>query len=164
MKNVKWVLLTLGCAAVLLAVLLTGCVADRPRQVGHAPPLDNAEGGSGEPESITTFPDLKDRGNERPQSASPQSVVLAWDASPTSGVAYYRIHFGTNGANYSFVTNAGLGLMQTVILPHHDRWFFAVTAVDVNGLESLNSDQVQMEYQSHESRTGEKSQTTVQAR
>lgn len=180
MKKVKWGLLILGCA-VLLAVLLTGCVG--PRHVEYAtPPPDEVEVSgavradyspsqpiaqsktialSETQESITAFPDLQ---NGWPLSASPQSVVLTWDASPASAVSYYRIHFGTNGANYSFVTNVGLVLMQTVILPHRDQWFFAVTAVDANGLESPYSDQAQLDYQSYESRTGEENQTASQAR
>ena len=74
-----------------------------------------------------------------------QKVRLAWDASPSPGITHYRIHYGTNGANYTLVTNVGLVLTQTVVLPHTGRWFFAATAVDANGVESLFSNQVQWE-------------------
>jgi hypothetical protein len=74
-----------------------------------------------------------------------QKVRLAWDASPSPDVVGYRIHFGTNAGNYSFVTNVGLVRTQTVVLPHTGRWFFAATAVDANGMESLFSNQVQWE-------------------
>ena len=74
-----------------------------------------------------------------------QKVRLAWDASPSPGVVSYRIHFGTNAGNYSFVTNVGLVRTQTVVLPHTGRWFFAATAVDANGMESHFSNQVQWE-------------------
>lgn len=74
-----------------------------------------------------------------------QKVRLAWDASPSPGVVGYRIHFGTNGANYTLVTNVGLVRTQTVVLPHTGRWFFAATAVDSNGLESPFSNQIQWE-------------------
>lgn len=74
-----------------------------------------------------------------------QQVTLAWDASPSPEVTAYRIHFGTNAGNYSFVTNAGLVRTQTVVLPHTGRWFFAATAVDANGLESDFSNQVEWE-------------------
>ena len=77
--------------------------------------------------------------------APAQRVKLAWDASPSPGVAGYRIHFGTNAGNYSFVTNVGLVRTQTVVLPHTGRWFFAATAVDANGMESPLSNQVQWE-------------------
>lgn len=72
-----------------------------------------------------------------------QKVRLAWDASPSPDVISYRIHFGTNGANYTLVTNVGLVRTQTVVLPHTGRWFFAATAVDANGLESPFSNQVE---------------------
>jgi hypothetical protein len=74
-----------------------------------------------------------------------QRVKLAWDASPSPGVVGYRVHFGTNAGNYSFVTNVGLVRTQTVVLPHTGRWFFAATAVDANGVESHFSNQVQWE-------------------
>ena len=74
-----------------------------------------------------------------------QSVTLAWDASPSPEVTAYRIYFGTNAGNYAFVTNAGLVLTRTVLLPHSGRWFFAATAVDANGLESDFSNEVQWE-------------------
>ena len=74
-----------------------------------------------------------------------QRVKLAWDASPSLGVVGYRIHFGTNASNYSFVTNVGLVRTQTVVVPHTGRWFFAATAVDANGMESDFSNEVQWE-------------------
>jgi hypothetical protein len=74
-----------------------------------------------------------------------QRVTLAWDASPSVGVVDYRIHFGTNTGQYAFVTNAGLTLTQTVVLPHPGRWFFAATAVAANGLESDFSNEVEWE-------------------
>ena len=77
--------------------------------------------------------------------APAQRVKLAWDASPSLGITHYRIHYGTNGASYSYVTNVGLVRTQTVVLPHSGRWFFAATAVDANGLESPFSNQTQWE-------------------
>ena len=75
-----------------------------------------------------------------------QQVKLAWDASASPGVVSYRIHYGTNAGNYSFVTNAGLVRTQTVVLPRTGRWFFAATAVDTNGVESAFSNEVQWEW------------------
>jgi len=74
-----------------------------------------------------------------------QKVRLAWDSSPSPDVVGYRIHFGTNAGDYSFVTNVGMVRTQTVVLPHTGRWFFAATAVDANGVESDFSNQVQWE-------------------
>lgn len=77
--------------------------------------------------------------------AHAQRVQLAWDASPSPGIIHYRIHYGTNGATYTLVTNVGLRLSCAVPLPHRGRWYFAVTAVDAQGLESPFSNQVQWE-------------------
>lgn len=73
------------------------------------------------------------------------SVRLAWDASPSQGVAGYRIYYGTNSGVYSFVTNAGLVLTQTVVLPWRGRWFFAATAYDTNMFESRLINEVEWE-------------------
>ncbi len=77
--------------------------------------------------------------------AHAQKVRLAWDASPSPDVVGYRIYFGTNAGNYSYLINVGLVRTQTVVLPHTGRWFFAATAVDANGMESPFSNQVQWE-------------------
>ena len=74
-----------------------------------------------------------------------QSVTLAWDASPSPSVTGYLIYFGTNSRSYSFLTNAGLALTQTVLLPRVGRWFFAATAHDAQGLESDYSNEVEWE-------------------
>ena len=74
-----------------------------------------------------------------------QSVTLAWNGSSSPGVTGYRVHFGTNSRSYSFVTNAGLALTQTVLLPRVGRWFFAATAYDAQGLESDYSNEVEWE-------------------
>jgi hypothetical protein len=74
-----------------------------------------------------------------------ETVTLAWDASASTNVAGYRVYYGTNSRAYFGVTNAGLVLTQTVVLPHSGRWFFAATAYDTNGLESDFSSEVQWE-------------------
>ena len=74
-----------------------------------------------------------------------QSVTLAWNGSSSPGVTGYRVHFGTNSRSYAFVTNAGLALTQTVLLPRAGRWFFAATAYDAQGLESDYSNEVEWE-------------------
>ena len=65
-----------------------------------------------------------------------QTVTLSWNPSPSPGVVNYRIYFGTNSGVYASVTNAGLALTQTVVLPHGGRWYFAATACDAFGNES----------------------------
>lgn len=65
-----------------------------------------------------------------------QTVKLSWNPSPSPGVVNYRIYFGTNSGGYTSVSNAGLALTQTVVLPHGGRWYFAATAGDAFGNES----------------------------
>lgn len=73
-----------------------------------------------------------------------ETVTLAWDASPdTAHVGAYRIHFGPGSRHYLFSTNAGLSLTQTVTVPYPADWFFAVTAIGTNQLESAFSNEVQ---------------------
>ena len=74
-----------------------------------------------------------------------ETVTLAWDASASTNVAGYRIYYGTNSRAYCCVTNAGLALTQSVVLPHRGRWFFAATAYDTKGLESDFSSEVSWE-------------------
>ena len=78
-------------------------------------------------------------------SAGAERLTLAWDASPSVAVAGYRVYWGTNSRAYCCVTNAGLMLTQSVVLPHRGRWFFAATAYDTNGLESDFSSEVSWE-------------------
>jgi hypothetical protein len=74
-----------------------------------------------------------------------QRLTLAWDASPCGCAGGYRLYYGTNTRSYQFVTNAGLSLTQSVVLPHGGRWFFSATAVGTNGLESDFSNEVSWE-------------------
>ena len=74
-----------------------------------------------------------------------ERLTLAWDPSPSAEVAGYRVYWGTNSRAYSWVTNAGLVLTQSVVLPWRGRWFFAATAYSTNGLESDFSSEVSWE-------------------
>jgi len=78
-------------------------------------------------------------------SVGAQRLTLAWDPSPSVAVSGYRLYWGTNTRSYQFVTNAGLVMTQSVVLPHRGRWFFAATAYDTNGLESDFSSEVSWE-------------------
>ena len=78
-------------------------------------------------------------------TAGAQQLTLAWDASASTNVLGYRLYYGTNTRSYQFVTNTGLMLTQSVVLPHRGRWFFAATAYDTNGLESDFSSEVSWE-------------------
>jgi hypothetical protein len=74
-----------------------------------------------------------------------ETVTVAWNPSPSAGIAGYRVYFGTNSGFYSYVTNAGLVLTQTVVLPRRGRWFFAATARDTNNIESAFSNEAEWE-------------------
>ena len=78
-------------------------------------------------------------------AAGAQQLTLAWDASVSTNVVGYRLYYGTNTRSYQFVTNTGLMLTQSVVLPHGGRWFFAATVVSTNGLESDFSNEVSWE-------------------
>ena len=78
-------------------------------------------------------------------AAGAERLTLAWDPSPSVAVSGYRLYYGTNSRAYCCVTNAGLVLTQSVVLPHRGRWFFAATAYDTNGLESDFSSEVSWE-------------------
>jgi hypothetical protein len=80
-----------------------------------------------------------------PAAAGEQRLSLAWDASPCGCAAVYRLYYGTNTRSYQFVTNTGMALTQSVMLPHGGRWFFAATVVSTNGLESDFSNEVSWE-------------------
>ena len=74
-----------------------------------------------------------------------ETVTLAWDPSPDPSVMRYRVYYGLNSRAYGYVTNASLVVTQTVVLPQSGRWFFAATACNSNGLESVFSNEVEWE-------------------
>jgi fibronectin type 3 domain-containing protein len=77
--------------------------------------------------------------------ARPVSVVLAWDAgaSTSSGPVRYRVYVGGDSRAYTNVMDAGYALQYAVTnLVQGATYYFAVTAVDTNGLESDFSSEV----------------------
>jgi hypothetical protein len=75
-------------------------------------------------------------------AAGAERLTLTWEDSVDVPVAGYRLYFGTNAGSYRFVTNAGLALTQSVVLPHAGRWFLAATAYTSDGVESGFSEEV----------------------
>jgi uncharacterized protein (TIGR02597 family) len=70
-----------------------------------------------------------------------QSVSLAWDTE--SGVAGYRLHYGTASGIYTQTVDVGDTTTATVSsLTPGLTYYFVVTAYNVAGLESLPSNQV----------------------
>lgn len=71
-----------------------------------------------------------------------QSVLLSWDASPPE-VTGFRVYWGTNSSIYPHSADAGFNTNYTVaaLLPG-SVYYFAATAYNNDGLESVFSDEV----------------------
>ena len=70
-------------------------------------------------------------------------VTLAWDPDTTSGLAGYKVHYGTVSKNYSFSVDAGNHTTATITgLTAGATYYFAATAYDTTGNESAPSNQV----------------------
>jgi hypothetical protein len=69
---------------------------------------------------------------------SSPSVTLSWDPSPSTNVSHYWIYSGFNSGQYVDKLNAGPGTQFTVTdLIAGKTYFFAATASDINGQESI---------------------------
>ena len=67
---------------------------------------------------------------------------LAWNASPDSSVAGYRVYWGAASTNYTNSLNAGTNLTATVTnLVRGTKYYFAATAYASNGVESSFSNE-----------------------
>ena len=77
------------------------------------------------------------------QTLTASSVTLAWDPNPSSGIAGYRLYYGTSSGSYSKIVNVGNTTVATVPnLAPGQTYFFVVTAYTAFGLESAPSNQV----------------------
>jgi len=75
--------------------------------------------------------------------ACAQQVSLTWDASVSSNVAGYKIHYGTVSGNYSWVVDAGNNTSCTISgLSIGATYYFAATAYDSAGDRSGYSNEV----------------------
>jgi hypothetical protein len=72
------------------------------------------------------------------------TVTLAWDPSPgTNAIANYNLYYGVASATYTNVVSAGTNTTASVSnLVEGATYYFAATAVDINGLESDYSTEV----------------------
>src|SRR6266436_9320676 len=77
------------------------------------------------------------------QARAATSLILAWDPSGTSGIAGYRLHYGTSSQSYSQTRDLGNTTTTTVsnLLPGQT-YYFAVTDYNTAGAESIYSNQV----------------------
>jgi hypothetical protein len=73
----------------------------------------------------------------------PASVSLGWDASPGNYVAGYRVYYGPSSGNYTNSVNVG-NVTSSIIsgLANGAPYFFTVTAYNVNGVESVFSNEI----------------------
>ena len=71
------------------------------------------------------------------------NVTLAWDPSPDGSVAGYRLYDGVSSGTYTNVIDVGNATNATVSnLVSGVTYFFAATAYDTNGQESVFSNEV----------------------
>src|SRR5215471_9428230 len=76
-------------------------------------------------------------------SATLPSVTLAWNPSPASNIAGYRLYLGLSSGNYATSLDVGATTNATLAnLTPGTTYFFAVTAYDTNRLESPFSGEI----------------------
>lgn len=73
-----------------------------------------------------------------------QSVTLAWNANSETNLAGYRLHYGPASRQYdqTLTVNAATTTATATNLVIGEKYFFAVTAFTVDGLESDFSNEV----------------------
>jgi hypothetical protein len=95
---------------------------------------------------VTTPPSLPPPSTPPPPSRSPGSVTLTWTANREPDIAGYKVYVGTASGTYSFPGSAfviGKVTSYTVSnLPMGQTYFFAISAYDSAGNESLLSAEV----------------------
>ncbi len=70
-------------------------------------------------------------------------VTLAWDPESESGLAGYKVHYGTVSRSYSFTADAGNQTAAIITgLTAGVTYYFAATAYDTGGSESAPSNEV----------------------
>ncbi len=76
-----------------------------------------------------------------PVPVSARDVILSWQPSTSTGVAGYKVHWGTaSGAYGSPIT---LGTVNTFTMTHvpPGTYYYAVTAYNLSGVESVDSNE-----------------------
>lgn len=71
------------------------------------------------------------------------SVTLAWDAPVgTNVIVGYNLYYGSATKNYTNIVSVGKTNQTTITLARGKTYFFAVTDIDTNGLESDYSSEI----------------------
>ena len=71
------------------------------------------------------------------------TISLAWDANTGSGIAGYKIYYGTSSENYPTVINVGDTTTYTISNLHSGHtYYLAVTNYDTSGNESGYSNEI----------------------
>jgi len=71
------------------------------------------------------------------------TISLAWDANTSSGIAGYKVYYGTSSGNYPDVINVGNTATSTVSnLQSGHTYYLAVTDYDTSGNESGYSNEI----------------------
>ena len=77
------------------------------------------------------------------QPTNSANVTLAWDPSISPNIATYRLYYGNSSGNYTNISETGNVTLTTVSnLLVGSTYYFAVSAVDIIGLESVLSSEV----------------------
>ena len=72
-----------------------------------------------------------------------QTVKLAWNANPETNIAGYRVYIGTSSGVHDQVVDAGDNtIVQVSPLQEVTTYFFVVTAYNMEGFESMPSDEI----------------------
>jgi len=78
-------------------------------------------------------------------AATPHTVLVSWTASGTSNVTGYNVYRGTSSGTYSKITSSPVPATTytdaTVQSGQNITYYYVVTAVDSNGVESTGSNQ-----------------------
>lgn len=73
-----------------------------------------------------------------------EPIVLAWDPNPETNISEYRLHIGRSPRTYDLTVPVGLVTTFTVAdLAPGVTYYFALTAVNTDGLESEHSEEVE---------------------
>jgi fibronectin type 3 domain-containing protein len=80
------------------------------------------------------------------QSAAEHVVDLSWDSSASSNLAGYNVYRSPNGSTWSKINSSLVGstIYDDASVANGDTYYYAVTAVNLEGIESAKSGSVKI--------------------